>query len=322
MVVTVFVRRRLRREARNHAPPHNRGGIAGTCGSITARNRQVALLVLALGSLSVLFYSTTSITTSSSRLEKPRHTKTVHGSDARRNSTTAVIQRGAGQYQLDTPTGVTPGTFSWSQYGQDTLVDDVLQAHRGGFFLEIGGYDGEKHSNTLFFETQRGWEGLLVEANPHTFHQMLARDRTCGMVQACISNTVPSMTFHLAGGETTALSTASAAHLQRIHRDVQTYGHTKQWHGAGDVVTTPCYALGTLLESLDVHHVDYFSLDVEGAEVHILNSIDFERYTFGVLSIEVQENRQEIHHIMTAKGYERFHSLQIDDFYQPIVASK
>ena len=88
------------------------------------------------------------------------------------------------------------------------------------------------------------------------------------------------------------------------------------------MVTTPCYALGTLLESLDVHHVDYFSLDVEGAEVHILNSIDFERYTFGVLSIEVQENRQEIHHIMTAKGYERFHSLPIDDFYQPIVASK
>ena len=61
------------------------------------------------------------------------------------------------------------------------------------------------------------------------------------------------------------------------------------------------------IEPSIVRHVDYFSLDVEGAEVHILNSLDC--FTFGVLSIEVQvqENRQEIHNILKsnpAKGHQ------------------
>ena len=37
---------------------------------------------------------------------------------------------------------------------------------RNGFFLEIGGLDGIKFSNTLFFERCLGWTGVLVEANP------------------------------------------------------------------------------------------------------------------------------------------------------------
>jgi len=35
-----------------------------------------------------------------------------------------------------------------------------------GFFIEIGSYDGESLSNTLFFEMRRNWTGLLIEANP------------------------------------------------------------------------------------------------------------------------------------------------------------
>lgn len=290
--------------------------------TVTRKFPTLQLTVLALGSLSVLFYITSSSTTTVLPNIKNGLTETLNTNvkvSALRNT---LIRRGSGNYKLDKPTGVKPGTFSWSQYGQDTFVDKFLDGKRSGFFLEIGGYDGELHSNTLFFEKKRGWDGLLVEANPNTFQQMVSRDRTCGMLHACISKNVKSMDFKIAGGETTAIQTASESHLNRIKQDVRTYGKNKQWKGAGDVVTTTCHALGTLLDSMGVKHVDYFSLDVEGAEVHILNSIDFDRFTFGVLSIEVQENRQEIHTIMKSKGYERFHSLHIDDFYQKIVSSK
>ena len=93
------------------------------------------------------------------------------------------------------------------------------------------------------------------------------------------------------------------------------YGKNKQWEGAGNVVTTNCYTLSSILETMGVTHVDYFSLDVEGGEVHILNSIDFNKISFGVISIEVQVNREQIYKIMMKNGYKRVKSLHIDDFY-------
>jgi len=225
------------------------------------------------------------------------------------------IHRGSGNYNLDKPTGKKEGTYSWSQYDQDSVVDNILKQKRDGFFLEIGGYDGELHSNTLFFERQRGWDGLLVEANPFTFKQMLSRHRTCGQVHSCISNTLKSMDFKIAGGITSSVQTISQKHSNRIKEAIKVYGKNKQWEGAGNVVTTNCYTLSSILETMGVTHVDYFSLDVEGGEVHILNSIDFNKISFGVISIEVQVNREQIYKIMMKNGYKRVKSLHIDDFY-------
>jgi hypothetical protein len=42
----------------------------------------------------------------------------------------------------------------------------IVNQKRNGFFVEIGGYDGETFSNSLLLEKERRWSGLLVEANP------------------------------------------------------------------------------------------------------------------------------------------------------------
>jgi len=114
------------------------------------------------------------------------------------------IKRGTGTYKLYKPNGSKKGIISWSQYGQDQLIDKLLNQKRNGFFVEIGGYDGETFSNSLFLEKERGWSGLLVEANPYTYELMVGKDRNCFMTNACISNTVPNMTFIVGGPLTSA----------------------------------------------------------------------------------------------------------------------
>ena len=54
-----------------------------------------------------------------------------------------------------------------SELPQD--VDDLIFKNnlRNGFFLEAGATDGESGSNTLFFELERNWTGLLVEPLPY-----------------------------------------------------------------------------------------------------------------------------------------------------------
>ena len=56
-------------------------------------------------------------------------------------------------------------SLSFSQQGQDIFLDRVIfkSRVRNGFFIEAGADDLIKDSNTLFFELERDWTGILVE---------------------------------------------------------------------------------------------------------------------------------------------------------------
>ena len=62
-------------------------------------------------------------------------------------------------------TSLTFSILSFSQQGQDLFLDKVMfkSSVREGFFIEAGADDLLKDSNTLFFELERNWTGILVE---------------------------------------------------------------------------------------------------------------------------------------------------------------
>ena len=61
-----------------------------------------------------------------------------------------------------------PEVDTLGQYGQPLYLDSVIFKGRvkTGFFIEAGAYDFELDSNSLHFELEYGWTGLLVEPNP------------------------------------------------------------------------------------------------------------------------------------------------------------
>ena len=50
----------------------------------------------------------------------------------------------------------------------DTEISLLLK-NKEGFYIEIGANDGISQSNSLFFERQKKWRGVLVEPSPVTF---------------------------------------------------------------------------------------------------------------------------------------------------------
>ena len=66
----------------------------------------------------------------------------------------------------------------------------LVHLQERGFFLECGAYDGEKQSNTLRLERVRHRTGLLVEADPENFRQLMSKHRKAYTVNACL-NTNP-----------------------------------------------------------------------------------------------------------------------------------
>ena len=62
---------------------------------------------------------------------------------------------------------------------------------------------------------------------------------------------------------------------------------------------------------LDFHQaprfIDYLSIDTEGSEFEILKYLDFEKYSFGVITVEhnFTPNRKLIYNLLTNRGYMR-----------------
>ena len=85
--------------------------------------------------------------------------------------------------------------FSQGQFKQARVVDLFYnQSKTDGFFFEAGAYDGVAVSNSLFFELQRGWTGLLVEAHPDNYESLLEKNRKAWSLGTCISmSSVPEI---------------------------------------------------------------------------------------------------------------------------------
>ncbi|MBK7635080.1 MAG: FkbM family methyltransferase [Saprospiraceae bacterium] len=54
-------------------------------------------------------------------------------------------------------------------------------------------------------------------------------------------------------------------------------------------------------------HIDYLSIDTEGSEYDILSSFNFDRYTFGIITVEHNYTayRDRIKDLLESKGYRR-----------------
>jgi len=85
--------------------------------------------------------------------------------------------------RLTTPPNIT----DVSQVGQSKFVNNLLSGRGDGFFVECGTADGETFSNSLFFQLERNWTGLLIEANPHYHHALLNRNRRAYVLRTCLS---------------------------------------------------------------------------------------------------------------------------------------
>ncbi len=56
----------------------------------------------------------------------------------------------------------------FSQFGEDYLLWKIFNQKPSGFFVEVGGLDGIRFSNTYSFELE-GWNGVCIEPHPDYF---------------------------------------------------------------------------------------------------------------------------------------------------------
>ncbi len=165
-----------------------------------------------------------------------------------------------------------------SQVGQSVFVDNILKYKENGFFVECGAANGEILSNTIYLERKRGWTGLLIEANNKFYRQLLTKHRKAYSSNVCLStrNSSEIVSFRPVGLVGGLDGQMNDNHLKGLIKYPE-YKHK---------VDVQCFNLYSLMLAIGHTHIDYFSLDIEGPELDVLNTIPFNKLHIDIIGLE------------------------------------
>ena len=182
--------------------------------------------------------------------------------------------------------------FYCSQYNQDVFVDTLLKEKTDGFFIELGAAYAKEISNTYFFEEYRNWKGLLIEANPYFIQELKAVRKNSIIEQCAVSCEEGKLAFCPAPGLGGIPKYFHESHHARIGQDFAE-------------IKVPAYKLETLLDKYQITKVDYLSLDTEGNELDVLQSIDYQKVVIKIIQVEIShsESFSAIYHFLKGKDY-------------------
>jgi len=169
------------------------------------------------------------------------------------------------------------GNISYSQNGEDLSINRIFENVQDGFYVDIGAHHPMRFSNTYLFY-QKGWSGINIDAQPGSmrlFKKMRPRDIN---IEVGVGTSSEEMLFYQFNES--ALNTFN---LLEANSKVS----EKYMHNEGRLVKIR--RLDSILkESMPQEkEIDFMSIDVEGNELDILLSNDWDLFRPKYLLVEV-----------------------------------
>lgn len=200
---------------------------------------------------------------------------------------------------------------SYSQHNQDMYVYNTFfkEKNSPGFFFEAGAVNGTDISNTLLFEKHLGWDGILIECNP-IYYERCKNNRKAIVENAAISPIEQPLLF------------LNAQYLGGLLRfmPVNQIKEIESWYAKTKPEIPTIWVDGVKLQTIfnkyNITYIDYFSLDIEGAEINALNSIDFNKVYIDVMTIECKNQQDELTNLLRTNSFDLIDKLGADLIYK------
>ena len=189
-----------------------------------------------------------------------------------------------------------------SQSGEDAMLLTWFSRLCGGTYIELGALDGVKFSNSHVFHYTRQWKGVLIELMEYNFNLLTEnRKDELATIHAGVCDQ-KSLLHYYGKGAIGGIYEFSAPSFRKMWWGDVTLDDPK-------VKTIECDTMDSLLKiSTNETYFDFLSLDVEGAEMTVLKSIDFDRVGFGIVLAEANEHNPlknlAMRHYLQEKGYD------------------
>lgn len=156
---------------------------------------------------------------------------------------------------------------SFSQFGEDLGILDLLGAtvDAGGVYVDVGAYDPIYLSNT-FALYRRGWSGLIVDANPAVVGRYRDKRPRDTAVNAFVASEISSVDF----------TVFDADMFSTLTSQVETV--PEKWRKGERSLKVRAAGLSELLDAAGILDFQVLSIDAEGGDLEVLQSLDWRRW--------------------------------------------
>ena len=177
-----------------------------------------------------------------------------------------------------------------SQSHEDIILLPLLFSSangKPGTFVEIGAYDGHDRAQTWLLEKCFNWTGVLIEASPQNFAELTRCNRSSVKVHSAVCNGTGEVTVAGGGGTVAGVIEDFAPSFARQWSKVR-----KQCGGSSCSSRVPCRPLGAIIADAGFPQANFLSLDVEGGEEKVVQTLskDLHSFPFDVVMVEADRH--------------------------------
>ncbi|MBC7510213.1 MAG: FkbM family methyltransferase [Ferruginibacter sp.] len=168
--------------------------------------------------------------------------------------------------------------ISYSQFGEDMLLNFYFLRQDEGFYIDIGAYHPIHLSNTYHFY-KKGWRGINIDATPgimKRFNEMRPRDINIECAVGCEQKEIDLYIFDMS-----AVNTITSKGLEFVKETFDKKPIA--------IVKVQCKPLSVLLNNYlpaGITEIDFMTIDTEGADEEVLRSNDWDRYRPKFICVE------------------------------------
>lgn len=198
----------------------------------------------------------------------------------------------------------------YSQFGQDEYLSKLFPKNYKGTCIEIGAYDGIRHSNTYYFEN-KGWNCLCIEGNYEKFNICKNVRKNC--LNYCISNEDNNdkefIIYNLEDGNQSEISSLKPDNrLIDLHKNLIIESKKQK---------VKTITLTTILNEINfLNDIDFITIDTENTEIDVLNGINFDIYNIKYILLENNFNENKCEDFLRDKGYKKIDKIGVDDLFE------
>lgn len=185
----------------------------------------------------------------------------------------------------------------YSEFGEDFIAAVLLSFKRNGFYVDVGAFRPKELSVTYYFYKKLSWSGVIVEPNPTAKPLFLSQRPNDIFVNQGVASRSGDLTYYEFEDPT----------LNSFSEDV--YNLNKS-----TFMTRKSIKVSPLYEILSEHvpegkEIDLMNVDVEGLDLEVLRSNDWERFAPKILIVEDHQFdpedplKSEIVSFIKSKGY-------------------
>lgn len=199
-------------------------------------------------------------------------------------------------YKKEFIKGLFNGSLKWvnhsfSQEGEDLILDELLGHKNEGFYIDIGAYHPFQFSNTRMFYN-RGWHGINVDVMPETiklFNKFRTRDIN---IEAAIASKNKKISYYIYKEK--ALNTCDEDRVEYLKQN-------------GYMPVRKIYVeTYTIMEILNKYveknqKIDFIDIDIEGMDEEVIEQMDFNKYCPTIIMTENLKGEKQ--NIIEKNGY-------------------